>query len=301
MRQWYARYQRHSMGPTQASNAYRNQFSFDVRAVLPTIRVPTLVLHRRATSTFAPTTGATWPSASQARSSWRYPATNICSTSAKPDVILACGRGISDRPSRDWRRRIACWQPCSSPTSSARPNARPQLGDRAWRDLLEGYYGVARREVAALPRTRGRHCRRRLLRRLRRTGAAIRSACAIRDAAAGIGLTVRAGLHTGECEGRRESRWPGRPHRGARRRSRAAGRGAGVGDRAGPRRGFRHPVRGARNARAQGCPGRMGPVLGRDVKAIRGPDHASKADGAASAVSELPSAPWASAAAPSPS
>ena len=46
-RQFYGRYQRHSMGPTQASNGYRNQFSFDVRAILPTIRVPTLVLHRK--------------------------------------------------------------------------------------------------------------------------------------------------------------------------------------------------------------------------------------------------------------
>jgi hypothetical protein len=47
LRQWYGRYQRHSMGPTQAANAYRNQFSFDVRAILPTIRVPTLVVHRK--------------------------------------------------------------------------------------------------------------------------------------------------------------------------------------------------------------------------------------------------------------
>jgi pimeloyl-ACP methyl ester carboxylesterase len=35
------------MGPTQATNGYRNAFKFEVRAILPAIRVPTLVLHRR--------------------------------------------------------------------------------------------------------------------------------------------------------------------------------------------------------------------------------------------------------------
>jgi class 3 adenylate cyclase len=75
-----------------------------------------------------------------------------------------------------------------------------EVGDRAWRDLLEGYYGVARREVAHF---RGREIDTAgdgFFAAFDGPARAIRSACAIRDAAGGIGLTVRAGLHTGECE-----------------------------------------------------------------------------------------------------
>ena len=75
-----------------------------------------------------------------------------------------------------------------------------QLGDRAWRDLLEGYYGVARREVATF---RGREIDTAgdgFFAAFDGPARAIRSACAIRDGANAIGLAVRAGLHTGECE-----------------------------------------------------------------------------------------------------
>ena len=47
----------------------------------------------------------------------------------------------------------ACSRPCSSPTSSARPSGRRELGDRRWRDLLERHHALVRRE---LERFRGR-------------------------------------------------------------------------------------------------------------------------------------------------
>ena len=52
----------------------------------------------------------------------------------------------------------------------------------------------------ALARLGGGHCRRRLSRDFRRPGRAIRCACAVRDAVRELGLDIRAGLHTGECE-----------------------------------------------------------------------------------------------------
>jgi class 3 adenylate cyclase len=75
-----------------------------------------------------------------------------------------------------------------------------ELGDRSWRELLERHHSVVRSE---LTRYRGRE--------LDTAGdgffasfdgpaRAIRCACAVAEAVRELGLEVRAGLHTGECE-----------------------------------------------------------------------------------------------------
>jgi class 3 adenylate cyclase len=74
------------------------------------------------------------------------------------------------------------------------------VGDRRWRELLDGYVGVARRQ---LERFRGREidvAGDGLFAIFDGPARAIRCACAIRDAVRQLGLEVRAGLHTGECE-----------------------------------------------------------------------------------------------------
>ena len=75
-----------------------------------------------------------------------------------------------------------------------------RLGDSAWRELLERHHALVRRELA---RFQGRE--------LDTAGdgffaafdgpaRAVLAAAAIRDALQGLGLDIRAGLHTGECE-----------------------------------------------------------------------------------------------------
>jgi len=75
------------------------------------------------------------------------------------------------------------------------------LGDRRWHDLLDSHHKFVRRELA---RFRGRE-----IKHGRRTDSllhsmvpprAIRCACAISEGVQPLGLNVRAGLHTGECE-----------------------------------------------------------------------------------------------------
>ena len=75
-----------------------------------------------------------------------------------------------------------------------------QLGDRRWADLLESFYAVVRRE---LDRYRGRE--------IDTAGdgffvtfdgpaRAIRCATALKGPSAELGLQIRTGIHTGECE-----------------------------------------------------------------------------------------------------
>jgi class 3 adenylate cyclase len=74
------------------------------------------------------------------------------------------------------------------------------LGDKRWRTLLESYYAVVRRE---LQRFRGREIKSigdGFLATFDGPARAIRSAHAMITGVADLGLDMRTGLHTGECE-----------------------------------------------------------------------------------------------------
>jgi class 3 adenylate cyclase len=74
------------------------------------------------------------------------------------------------------------------------------MGDRQWRDLLEHHHHLVRSE---LQRFRGREVDTAgdgFFATFDGPARAIESACAIQKAVAKIGLAIRVGLHTGECE-----------------------------------------------------------------------------------------------------
>jgi class 3 adenylate cyclase len=199
LRQWYARYQRHSMGPTQASSAYRNQFSFDVRAILPAIRVPTLVLHRKDNEYVRAENGRyvaeRIPGAKFVEVPGREHLFHVGETDFILNAVEEFLTGGHETAEEDRVLATVLFADIVGSTERA-----AELGDRAWRDLLEGYYAVARREVAHFRGHEVDTAGDGFFAAFDGPARAIRSACAIRDAAGSIGLTVRAGLHTGECE-----------------------------------------------------------------------------------------------------
>ena len=75
-----------------------------------------------------------------------------------------------------------------------------KLGDSRWRELLERHHAVIRRELS---RARGKEIDTAgdgFFAAFDGPARAIRCACAITEAVKVLGLDVRAGLHTGECE-----------------------------------------------------------------------------------------------------
>jgi class 3 adenylate cyclase len=75
-----------------------------------------------------------------------------------------------------------------------------ELGDRQWRDLLSEFYATVRKEVTAF---RGREVNTTgdgLLATFDGPARAIRCAASIRERVRPLGIQVRTGLHTGECE-----------------------------------------------------------------------------------------------------
>ena len=120
-------------------------------------------------------------------------------------------RGAPSRMTGGRLCRTRCWRRCSSPTSSARPSAPRELGDRAWRELLERHHaaGPARAGAASgvvSVDTAGDG----FFATLRRPGARDPVRARDPDAVGALGLEIRAGVHTGECELIGES-WPGSP------------------------------------------------------------------------------------------
>ena len=172
----------------------------DARSVLPTIRVPTVVLHRADDLVIPVATG-------------KYIAEHI--PSAK--YIELPGRNVYHFVEPDWResfQEIAEFLTGEQPAVSDdrvlatvlftdivdSTQRAAEMGDRDWHALLDAHDAIVR---VQLTRFRGREVNTSgdgFLAMFDGPQRAIRCAMAIREAIRSLGIEVRAGLHTGECE-----------------------------------------------------------------------------------------------------
>jgi class 3 adenylate cyclase len=75
-----------------------------------------------------------------------------------------------------------------------------RLGDRGWRDLLQQHHELVRRELLRYRGVEVDTAGDGFFASFDGPARAIRCACAITDSVQDLGIEVRAGLHTGECE-----------------------------------------------------------------------------------------------------
>jgi class 3 adenylate cyclase len=197
-REWAGRLQVNAATPSDAVSFMRMAFDIDVRDVVGAINVPTLVLHRVGDQVCSIENGrflareilgavfvelpgddhAPWAGGDEIVAEIREFCTGV-REAAEPDRVLATVLFTDIVGSTE---RVAA------------------LGDQAWRATLDAHDEVIREQ---LRRFRGRE--------VNTTGdgffasfdgpaRAIRCAQAIRDATAQLGVPVRLGVHTGECE-----------------------------------------------------------------------------------------------------
>jgi len=211
-----ASYMRIAASPTTRENLIRMNLAIDVRQVLSTIRAPTLVVHRdlpvrAGVSEYVGTLINTPSDAS------RYVAERISGArfvELPTGDVTFWGGDFEDhlRTVREFLNQVwesGAWEAAEPDRvlttvlftdivgSSARAS---ELGDARWRELLQAHHELVRKQLI---RFRGRE--------LDTAGdgffasfdgpaRAVRCAYAITDAVRELGLEVRAGLHTGECE-----------------------------------------------------------------------------------------------------
>jgi class 3 adenylate cyclase len=201
-REWCARYERLSLSPGAFAAMYPvMDLQSDVRAVLPTIRVPTLVLHRGGVRYFRPECGRYLadhiPGARYVELPGEDYAFYAGDVDALLDPVAELVTGKRPPSAADEDRVLATVLFTDIVDSTQRAAA---LGDRAWRELLERHHRICRDEIA---RFRGREVATTgdgFLAAFDGPARGVRCALAIRDGVKRLGLEVRAGLHTGECE-----------------------------------------------------------------------------------------------------
>jgi pimeloyl-ACP methyl ester carboxylesterase len=202
-----ATYYRRSASPGAAAQLLRMNTEIDVRAVLPAIRVPTLVLHRTDDLDALVDEGRWIASRIPGASLVELPGADhvfwVGDTDAVLSEIEAFLTGIRPAPEPDRVLATVLFTDVVASTEAA-----VRLGDRRWREALETHRADVR---AALARWRGEEIDTAgdgFFALFDGPARGVRCAVAIREAAGGTGLQVRAGLHTGEIE-RREGRVTG--------------------------------------------------------------------------------------------
>jgi class 3 adenylate cyclase/pimeloyl-ACP methyl ester carboxylesterase len=181
----------------------RMNAELDVRHVLPSIRVPTLVLHRRDDDSpvidagkylAEHIPGAEFVELVGRDHIWFW---NSGQIAAEVERFL---RGIWERGEWDVveKDRVLATVLFTDIVGSTAKAA--ELGDRAWRELLERHHAVIRRHLVRFQGTELDTAGDGFFASFEGPARAIRCACAITETVREVGLEVRAGLHTGECE-----------------------------------------------------------------------------------------------------
>jgi class 3 adenylate cyclase/pimeloyl-ACP methyl ester carboxylesterase len=198
-----ARLERLTFSPGALRAMFQQNMQIDVRPILPTARVPTLVLHRRADRLVRPENGRYLASQIPGATYIEYDdcsdhlifAGDMRTLSGDIEEFVTGDRGTAAPDDFD---RVLATVLFTDVVGSTRRAAK--LGDQAWRRLLEEHDRVAQRAVAqhrgTLIKTTGDG----IIATFDGPGRAIRCALAFGAAAARLGLPVRAGLHTGEIE-----------------------------------------------------------------------------------------------------
>jgi class 3 adenylate cyclase len=198
-RRWWSRYERLSHGPGNALAYYRMNSQIDARPILPSIRVPTLIL-QRGEDVYRDPGHARFladqiPGAKLVELSGRDHLPYVGNSDAILDEVQEFLTGIRPPPEHD--RILATVLFTDIVGSTERASA---LGDRSWRELLDRHHALVRQE---LDRFRGREIDTAgdgFLATFDGPARAVRCAAAISSAVGDLGLEIRAGVHTGEVE-----------------------------------------------------------------------------------------------------
>jgi class 3 adenylate cyclase len=197
---WWGRYERAAMSPRSAEILMLANIGLDLREVLPVISVPTLVMHRDGDT--IPIEGARyvadhipgarfvelhgddhWP--------WVGDPDEVC------DHVEEFLTGHRSTPPADRVLATVMFTDIVGSTERA-----SELGDRRWRELLDTHERVTRTE---LERHQGEEVKTTgdgVLATFDGPARAIRCATSLASETDRLGLPIRVGLHTGECERR---------------------------------------------------------------------------------------------------
>jgi pimeloyl-ACP methyl ester carboxylesterase/class 3 adenylate cyclase len=198
----FERRMRLSGTPKDVAALGRMNAEIDVRNVLPTIRVPTLVAHR--VEDHIPIEGARWMAG-------QIPGGRFVELPGGPHFPIYGDTDSVVRAVESFLVPI-----CTGPDAGLEPESvlatvlftdivgstakAAELGDRGWRELLEQHHGRIRQQLARYRGVELDTAGDGFFARFDGPARAIRCATEITSSVRELGLDLRVGLHTGECE-----------------------------------------------------------------------------------------------------
>jgi class 3 adenylate cyclase len=199
IRATWARHERLAASPRTAELMLPLVAEFNMHAILPTVRVPTLVVHHRDDPLIPPEKGRDVADRIAGAKFVELPGRNVYHI-VEPwrESFQAIAEFLTGEQPDVADDRVLATVLFTDIVDSTRRAA--EMGDRDWHALLDAHDAIVR---VQLNRFRGREVNTSgdsFLAMFDGPQRAIRCAMAIRDAVQPLGITVRAGLHTGECE-----------------------------------------------------------------------------------------------------
>jgi class 3 adenylate cyclase len=196
-RDWWARFERLGASPSAVIDLTRMNVEIDTRPILPTIRVPTLIVHRTGDTRVDVEAGryqaAHIPGATYVELPGRDHALWVGDANAAIDAVerfLTGSVGVVDTD------RVLATVMFTDIVESTRRAG--DLGDRDWGVLLDRHRTLARREFAHWRGNEVQSTGDGFLVTFDGPARAIRCANAVRGAVRPLGLDLRIGVHTGE-------------------------------------------------------------------------------------------------------
>lgn len=196
--EWWARFQQSAASPGARAALSRMNNIIDVRDILSSIRVPTVVIGKTGDPIMPPDAAKDLAA--------RIPGARLVEIQGEGHPFGLASDEITDTM-KEWvtaaaapvatDRFLATILFVDIVRSTERVTA---IGDAAWRELLERYYTIVRRQLALFGGVEVDTAGDGLLAHFDGPGRAIRCANAIERSATELGLEVRAGVHTGEVE-----------------------------------------------------------------------------------------------------
>jgi class 3 adenylate cyclase len=195
----YLRLARASVSPASARLMMAVGYQVDWEATLPAVRVPTLVLHRSGDLVVSVDEGRRLARSITGARYVELPGVDHLVWVGDQDVVVdevrAFVEGLSAETRSDRMLATIMFTDVAGSTEMA-----VRLGDAAWRELLMEHHRVVRRELEVGRGVEVETAGDSFLATFDAPARAVRCARSIVEATSAIGIDVRAGLHTGECE-----------------------------------------------------------------------------------------------------
>jgi class 3 adenylate cyclase len=190
--------------PGSVEAFHRMNREIDVRHVLPAVRVPTLVL-RGSEDTVNPSEVARYITSSipTARLIEISGIGHLALGEALRPIVVEIERFLDEVwEAGGWEEeepeRVLTTVLFTDIVGSTKKAV--ELGDRAWRELLERHHALIRRELLRFRGAELDVAGDGFFARFDGPARAVRCACAVTERVRELGIEIRAGLHTGECE-----------------------------------------------------------------------------------------------------